>query len=138
MISHRTDAAVLDPVGWTGAVQVDLTIVTDERIRELNARHRGVDASTDVLSFPLMAPAGTADAFVGPPDGTKHSGDIVISLPRALEQAREYGHSPERELAYLFVHGLLHLLGHDHEEERGRVRMRQREEAALAAIGLTR
>lgn len=130
--------AVLRGEGWTGRVEVELLVVDDEEMRELNARHRGVDAATDVLAFPLLSTDDAAMGFVGSPDGVRHLGDVVISLPRALEQARDYGHSPERELAYLFVHGVLHLLGHDHEEDAARERMRSKEEAALSAVGLER
>ncbi|MDA8216939.1 MAG: rRNA maturation RNase YbeY [Dehalococcoidales bacterium] len=121
-----------------GMVEVVLSVVDDEEIRELNARYRQVDAPTDVLSFPLQeAPAGAGD-FVQPPDDVLRLGDVVISLPRAEAQAEEYGHSLARELGYLFVHGLLHLLGYEHELEEGRLRMREREEAALAEAGLSR
>jgi len=130
--------AVLQGERWKGEAEVELLVVDDEVIRELNARHLGVDAATDVLSFPLLPPKDATNGFVGPPDGVRRLGDIVISLPRALEQARDYGHSPERELAYLFVHGILHLLGYDHEAETERERMREKEEAALAVVGLAR
>ncbi|MHB1416476.1 MAG: rRNA maturation RNase YbeY [Chloroflexota bacterium] len=121
-----------------GMVEVILSLVDDEEIRELNARYRQVDAATDVLSFPLQEAAAGAGDFVQPPDDVLRLGDVVISLPRAEAQAEEYGHSVARELGYLFVHGLLHLLGYDHELEEGRQRMREREEAALAEAGLTR
>ena len=65
-------------------------------------------------------------------------GDVVVSFPRAMEQAREYGHSPERELAYLVAHGVLHVLGYDHEEDADQRRMREREEEALGPLGFTR
>ncbi|MCL4466125.1 MAG: rRNA maturation RNase YbeY [Chloroflexi bacterium] len=124
--------------GWQGPVEVDVTLVDDAAIQELNARYRGVDAATDVLSFPLLDSSGTEDAFVLPPGELRQLGDIVISLPRATAQAAEYGHSRQRELAYLFVHGLLHLLGYDHESLAEREAMRAKEETALAALGLTR
>jgi probable rRNA maturation factor len=111
---------------------ISIHLVSDERIRELNAQHRGIDKPTDVLSFPL------GDDFVLPPGERVHLGDVVVSYPRAVEQAREYGHSLERELAYLVAHGVLHVLGHDHEGDAERQRMRQREEEALAPLGLIR
>lgn len=131
-------AAVLRAEGISGAVAVDLSVVDDEEIEGLNARYRGVAAPTDVLSFPLRESAGEAGGFVEPPDGVLRLGDIVISLPRAMAQAEEYGHSLARECCYLLVHGLLHLLGYDHNTEPERQRMRAKEEAALAAVGLVR
>ncbi len=131
----RVAEAALAREGVSGAVELGLTVVDDEEIRELNARYRGVDSATDVLSFPLQ---NEGDGFVGPPDGVLRLGDVVISLPRATEQAEEFGHSLARELGYLFVHGLLHLLGYDHEREDERATVRAKEEAALMACGLTR
>jgi probable rRNA maturation factor len=119
-----------------GDYTLALHIVDDDEIRALNAEHRGKDTHTDVLSFPLHDPNGMR--FVLPPGSPANLGDIVISLPRAQEQAREFGHSAEREFGYLVAHGVLHLLGYDHEEEADRRRMRQQEEAALAPLGLTR
>ncbi len=115
--------------GLEGGYQVSITLVDDARIRQLNAEHRGVDAPTDVLSFPL-ASDDTA-GFVLPPATPTHLGDIVISFHRAQAQAEEYGHTLEREIAYLTAHGVLHLLGFDHEEEEDRAIMRTREEEIL-------
>ncbi len=109
-----------------------LTITSDEHLQELNRTFRQVDAATDVLSFPLLSPQG--GPFVAPPDGLLHLGDIVISYPRAQEQAQQYGHSLQREMAYLIVHGLLHLLGYDHQSQEDWERMRWREEGILAAL----
>ncbi len=123
--------------GIVGAAEITLVITDDEEIRALNDAHRGIDEPTDVLSFPLEeSPLGGGDAsvFVTPPEVVRHLGDIVISYPRAEAQAREYGHSIRRELAYLTVHGCLHLLGYDHEDEADREAMRVREEAALLEI----
>ena len=119
-----------------GDYTVTLHLVSDETIRALNAEHRGKDVHTDVLSFPLHDPNGMR--FVLPPDQPASLGDVVVSYPRALEQATEFGHSPQRELAYLVAHGTLHLLGFDHEQEDERRRMRQREEFALVPLGFTR
>lgn len=142
---HEVDLAVLTAVaetllgaeGWGGVVEVELLLVDDEAIQELNRQYRDLDAATDVLSFPLLG-ADEAALFVLPPDGVQRLGDIVISVPRAVAQAGEYGHSAAREVAYLFAHGLLHLLGYDHEVEDARREMRLREEGALAAVGLSR
>ena len=118
--------------GLTGTYQLSITIVGDERIRELNAEHRGIDAVTDVLSFPLQSDDGAS--FVLPPSAPTHLGDVVVALGRAAEQAEEYGHSLDRELAYLTVHGVLHLLGYDHEVEADREAMRVREEEILVDL----
>lgn len=117
-----------------GDYTISLHLVSDDTIRALNAEHRSKDSATDVLSFPLM----DAQEFVVPPTEPVHLGDVVVSYPRALAQANEYGHSVERELAYLVAHGVLHVLGYDHEEDAERAVMRSREEEALAPLGFTR
>jgi probable rRNA maturation factor len=117
--------------GLTGRRRVSITLVSDARIRRLNRDHRGVDAVTDVLSFPLE---GGEDDFVTPGDQPRHLGDVAVAFGRALAQAEAYGHAPERELAYLTVHGVLHLLGFDHESDAERAAMRAREEAILADL----
>jgi probable rRNA maturation factor len=118
-----------------GQVVLTLTLVDDDEIREINRQHRNVDRPTDVLSFPLI---DGKDDFALPPDVPRELGDVVVSYPRAVAQAEEYGHSVGRELAYLVVHGVLHILGHDHEEPGEQAIMRAREEAALAVVGLSR
>jgi probable rRNA maturation factor len=115
---------------------IALHLVSDDTIRALNQQHRGRDAHTDVLSFPLHDPNGMR--FILPPGEPVNLGDVVVSYPRAVEQAREYGHSVDRELGYLVAHGVLHVLGYDHEADAERRVMRRKEEAALAPFGLTR
>lgn len=127
--------AALQGEGVTGPVVLTLTLVDDTEIREINRQHRQIDRPTDVLSFPL---ADGTDGFALPPGAPRELGDVVVSYPRAVAQAEEYGHSVERELAYLVVHGLLHILGHDHERPAEQAVMRAREEAALAVVGLVR
>ncbi|HYU21478.1 MAG TPA: rRNA maturation RNase YbeY [Chloroflexota bacterium] len=135
-------AAVLGDEGVGGPVSLSVILVDDREIAELNARHRGHATPTDVLSFPLDPPsasrASSPRAFARPPGQARELGDVVVSFPRAVAQAAEYGHSVDRELGYLIAHGLLHILGHDHEDEGDRALMRAREEAALAAVGLNR
>ncbi len=108
--------------------EVGLTFVDDDVIQELNAEHRGIDKSTDVLSFPLYEPD---EPFEEDADMPILLGDVVISVPHAIAQAEEYGHSVTREVAYLFVHGLLHLAGYDHMTDEERREMRIQEEALL-------
>ena len=113
--------------------EISLTLVSLEEIRELNRDYRDVDRETDVLSFPQFE--GVEDM---PEFGELCLGDVVICLDKVEEQAKEFGHSFERELIYLFVHSLLHLLGYDHMEEGEKQEMRQREEAVMSAIDLNR
>jgi len=128
---HRVD---LPPV--TRRVYVSLVFTDDAGIAALNRAFRGVDAPTDVLSFPQLEAAGAAPAL--PAAAPLPLGDIVVSLPRAAAQAHEYGHSRARELGFLLVHGLLHLLGYDHETPEEAAAMEARQEAVLHALGLHR
>lgn len=116
-----------------------LTFVDAPEIQAINAEHRGIDRVTDVLSFSLVEPVdGDPVEFALPEGEPRELGDVIICYPRAVEQAAEYGHSVEREVSYLAVHGLLHILGYDHEAPEEQAEMRAREEAALAVVGLTR
>lgn len=128
--------------GWDTPASLDVVIVSDEEMREINVTRRGVDEATDVLSFPMLEvrpEAGLAeDFFVLPPETQLHLGDIVISFSRVESQADEAGHSRERELAFLTVHAVLHILGYDHDTEDKRRRMRRREEDVLVELGLRR
>jgi probable rRNA maturation factor len=117
-------------------VEVSVSFVDNEQIRELNAEYRNKDAATDVLSFPL----GENDVYdINEETGASLLGDIVISVERAMEQAESYGHSLDREIGFLTVHSMFHLLGYDHETgEEDAKEMRRCEEEVLQAIGLTR
>ena len=123
---------------------LDLSFVGRARIRSLNASLRGVDRVTDVLSFPTLEKVtlplkkGNYPWDLDPESGKVYLGSIVICRSRAKEQAAEYGHSSERELAYLTVHGVLHLLSFDHIEESDRAEMRAAEERILAVLGIGR
>ena len=108
-----------------------MTYTDNQQIHELNLQYRGVDRPTDVLSFPLMDFSGESDEPV------VSLGDIVISLEKAQEQADEYGHSFEREVAFLTVHSMLHLLGYDHMEEDEERDMRARQRTVMELLGLT-
>lgn len=118
--------------------EVDVTIVDDEEIHELNREYRGMDKPTDVLSFALDEDSEDSDEpeLVGGPEEHLY-GDIIISAETALRQAEEYGHGLEREMTYLAVHGMFHLLGYDHMTEAEKAEMRAKEEEALRAINLS-
>ena len=118
--------------------EVDVTIVDDEEIHALNRDYRGMDKPTDVLSFALDEEAEDSDEpeLIGGPEEHLY-GDIIISAETALRQAEEYGHGLEREMTYLAVHGMFHLLGYDHMTEEDKAEMRAKEEEALRAINLS-
>ena len=121
---------------FEGSAEISVIFVDNQRIRELNNQYRNKDSATDVLSFP-MGVNGEYD--LDEDNGCKVLGDIVISMERAMEQAELYGHSLQREVAYLTVHSMLHLLGYDHETSGlEAVRMREKEEAVLLQLGLPR
>ncbi len=126
---------VLRAYGRDGA-EVGVTLTGEETIHQLNRDYRGVDAPTDVLSFALEEGEDELTGYEEAPP--ELLGDIIICLPYARRQAMEYGHSFHRELLYLTVHGLLHLLGHDHQNEDDRQRMRAEEEKFLAEEGWSR
>jgi len=115
--------------------EVAVTFVDDQYIRELNLRYRGRDEPTDVLSF-SMREGEEGEGL--PPEADHLLGDVIISLERAQRQADEYGHSLAREVGFLTVHGLLHLLGYDHEDATGEGEMLARQEEILRGLGLNR
>ena len=122
----------------SGSIEISVLVADDAALHALNRDYRGVDAPTDVLSFGDDAEPEQA-RFVRPPDVPRYLGDLAISYERVVAQAAEYGHSRARELAYLTVHGVLHLLGYDHERgEADAALMRAREEAAMERLGLPR
>jgi len=115
--------------------EVSVVLSDDEYIHQLNRQYRGKDCPTDVLSFALNE--GEEPEIIDKPEEIL-LGDIIISLETATRQAEEYGHSLERELAYLTVHGILHLLGYDHMTEEEKKKMRQEEEYVLSFLGINR
>lgn len=126
-------------------VEVAVEFVYDDEIRELNKKHRGIDEPTDVLSFPNLEEVfgkkinkKNFPNDVNPENGKVCLGDIVINLNRATEQAGSFGHSLTREMAYLLVHGLLHLMGYDHIDKLDANLMRAQEEQVLAKFNLRR
>lgn len=104
-------------------IVIDVTIVGRKTIRELNREHRNVDRVTDVLSFPLLENDELKSDLMQNEDIQTELGDIVICKSRAIEQAKEYGHSIERELCFLALHGFLHVLGYDHIEKKDEIIM---------------
>lgn len=137
LLVRRAVEATLDYEQYENPVEVSVTFTDNEGIRDLNRRFRGIDRETDVLSFPLFDYDGETDE---PPvdELVGMLGDVVISLEQAKKQAEEYGHSFERETAFLTVHSMLHLLGYDHEqggEEEADMRRRQSE--ILDGMGLS-
>lgn len=125
---RRAVEAALEYEGVTFSCEVSVTFVDNERIKELNSEYRNIDRETDVLSFP------TGDTGEG-----VTLGDVVISLEKAKAQAEEYGHSLEREIAFLTVHSALHLLGYDHETgEEDEKEMFRRQDEIMDKLGITR
>ena len=128
--------------------EVSLTFVDNASIREINRENRQIDRETDVLSFPMLEYENNMvfkeyykdfkfdETYLD--EGELVIGDIVLSLEKAKEQAKEYGHSFERECNYLVIHSVLHLLGYDHMVEEDKVKMRAREEELLNKLGISR
>lgn len=117
--------------------ELSITFVTNDRIQEINREYRGKDYPTDVISFALEE-MGEGEIEVSGSDIPRVLGDIIISIKKAHEQAEEYGHSFEREIGFLAVHGLLHLLGYDHENEKDEKIMFDRQRVILDEYGLQR
>lgn len=134
LLIRKACIATLTLEKFEDQAEIDVTLVNDEIIREMNNEFRQIDASTDVLSFPL----GQDNEYdVNPETNAKMLGDIVISVEHALAQADMYGHGIEREIAYLTVHSMLHLLGYDHVNGGlEQTIMREKEEQVLEALGL--
>jgi probable rRNA maturation factor len=122
---------ILKAEGVAPPYEVSLVFTDSETVQQLNRDYRGVDEPTDVLAFYMLPQKRTDSSFVLPPDGVTRLGEVIISYPQAAEQAKEQGHSPERELALLIIHGILHLLGSDHEEPEEESKMRERERELL-------
>ncbi|TES83082.1 MAG: rRNA maturation RNase YbeY [Dehalococcoidia bacterium] len=114
--------------------EMGLVISTDERVQQLNRDYRGRDEPTDVLAFSAREEADGLPPFIPPPDGVLHLGEVIISYPQALMQAEEHGHPLKKELAILLIHGLLHLLGYDHEKTDAERKMQAREKELLGLI----
>lgn len=120
--------SVLEAEGVTSPYEVSLVLTDSDTIRELNRDYRGQDEPTDVLAFNMLSRKDPDEFFAHPPDGVTRLGEVIISYPEALEQAKEQGHPAERELALLVIHGILHLLDYDHEDSDEESAMRASEE----------
>ena len=136
LLLRRACNATLAQQNFTEPAEVSVTFTDDKNIRTLNNDFRKIDSATDVLSFPL-SDNGKYDE--NPESGAKMIGDIVISIERALAQSEEYGHSFEREMAFLAVHSMLHLLGHNHENGGlEAAKMNETQEEILKSLGILR
>jgi probable rRNA maturation factor len=114
-------------------VELSLLITGDDEVHRLNREYRGIDKTTDVISFALSENIADTE-FVTPPDKVLRLGEVIISYPQAAAQARENRQTIKAEMAWLVVHGLLHLMGYDHGDEKSEAAMRRREEAILKEI----
>lgn len=136
LLIRRCCNAVLLDEGIDTEAEVSVTFVNNEQIRKLNAKYRNIDKETDVLSFPMME---KEQIQAEKEQEVYMLGDIVISVEKAVEQAEVYGHNIQREMAFLTVHSMFHLLGYDHEEGGLKaVQMREKEESVLVKLGVPR
>jgi probable rRNA maturation factor len=123
---------VLTAEGVMPPYEVSIVLTGQEEVHAMNRQYRNVDSPTDVIAFYTEVAGPDANSFVLPDDGVRRLGDVVISFPQALEQARDEGHGIEKELSLLVTHGVLHLLGYDHESPEDAPSMRGREAALMA------
>ncbi len=116
--------------------EMGLVIASQEKVRQLNKIYLGEDEPTDVLAFSMLEEGATADllSFTTPPDGIAHLGEVIISYPQAVKQAGEHCHSVKKEVAILIIHGVLHLLGYDHDTLKPKRKMSAREAAILNSV----
>jgi probable rRNA maturation factor len=128
---RRIAQTVLKAEGVAPPYEVSLVFTDAGTVQQLNRDYRGTDEPTDVLAFYMLPQKRDDSSFALPPDGVTRLGEVIISYPHAVAQAKEQGHSPERELALLVIHGILHLLGYDHEKPEKENKMRGREKDLL-------
>jgi len=128
---RRIAQQVLNAESATPPYDVSIAFTDSQTVRRLNRDYRGVDEPTDVIAFHMLPEKEAAPFFVLPPNGVTRLGEVIISYPQAVEQAKEQGHSVEHELALLIIHGILHLLGYDHEKPEEEKRMRGKEQELL-------
>lgn len=146
-VAGKVIVEALDSENCPYEASVNVLLTDNERIHAMNHQYRGIDRPTDVLSFPNVdysSPAdfsgieGTIEDYFDPESGELCLGDIVISVEKVYEQAKEYGHSPLREYAFLIAHSMLHLLGYDHIESEEATLMEQKQEEILNRLGIRR
>ena len=144
-IIQKCVEATLDAEGVTVPCEINVFVTNDKGIRAINAASRNIDKATDVLSFPMFQlvpgkPPEDWEEYLDPETNMCPLGDMAISLERAIAQAKEFGHSTRREIGYLTIHSMLHLLGYDHlDEGEQKAQMRKREEEIASAIpGMSR
>lgn len=146
-IINEVIEAAMDYEGCPYEAEVSVLVTDNDGIHEINRENRGIDSPTDVLSFPMNEYPSPADfdaideddpGLFNPDTGELLLGDIVLSQDRIFSQAEAYGHAPERELAFLVAHSMLHLFGYDHMEEDERLEMERRQEAILESKGYVR
>lgn len=150
-LTERVIAYALDAKDFPYEAEVNVVLTGDEEIRRTNREFRGIDSATDVLSFPALEYETPGDfsfldelseeeeaMYCDPDTGELVLGDMMISLEHVAAQAEEYGHSKERELAFLVAHSMLHLFGYDHMEEEERRVMQREERALMDGLGITR
>ena len=127
---------VLVAQGADSRVELGLVIGSQERVHQLNLSYLGKDKPTDVLAFSMLPdlPGGDLAPFVAPPDGIQHLGEVIISYPQAVTQAEEHQHSIKREITILIIHGVLHLLGYEHDKPELECQMTARETEILSHI----
>jgi len=139
---NRVAEMSLEMEGFKTPSEISFLLVDDERIREINKDYRGIDKATDVLSFPIVDMCEgkilSDEGDIDPDENLLILGDIVISLETVIVQAEKYGHSFERELAFLATHGMFHLLGYDHQDESSEKLMLEKQEQVLALMSLSR
>ena len=132
---RRIAKNVLKSEGIPPPFEASLVFTCSETVQKLNRDYRGGDRPTDVLAFYMLHQQEAESSFILPPDKTLHLGEVIISYPQAATQAEEQGHSVQKELALLTIHGILHLLGYNHKEPEGENKMRGREKELLEEVG---
>ena len=145
-LARKVVAAALAHEGFPYEAEVGLLLVSPEAIQAMNREHRQIDRPTDVLSFPMAAYGSPGDFEAleldgdnfNPDTGEAMLGDIVLNVEQVGEQARQYGHSEEREYAFLILHSMLHLFGHDHETEEEAAQMEKKQKEILDGMGIAR
>lgn len=145
--ANEVIVAAIEAEGFPYEPEINLLLVDNETIADINREHREIDRPTDVLSFPMIdyetagdfsKAEGEYGENVNPDTGEILLGDIIISVPKVIEQAKEYGHSEKREFAFLITHSMLHLFGYDHMEPEEAAIMENKQRTILDSMGITR